>query len=74
MATSTRSSSSISSQPDDQGSRAVVVCLDALISRRPLGHNLASRAVKGLAVQQRVDLGGEPARAVGQGGKIAHKR
>jgi hypothetical protein len=74
MATSIRSSSNISSQLDNQGSRFGVVCLDALINRRPQGYNLALRAVKGLAVQQRVDLGGEPARAVGQGGKIAHKR
>ena len=56
MATSTRSSSSISSQLDNQGSRFGVVYLDTLINRRPLGHNLAWRAVKGLAVQQRVDL------------------
>lgn len=74
MATSTRSSSSISSQPDNQGSRVVAVCMDALINRRPVGHNLASRAVKDLAVQQRVDSGGKPTGAVGRGGKNAHKR
>jgi hypothetical protein len=74
MATSTLSSSNISSPPINQGGRLVAVYICTLPDRRHMGHNLASRAVKGHVGEARAGSGGTPAEAVGRGCKRADKR